>query len=76
LKALRQGQKFNYPPGDYAVFDDPSPPPGPAGTEFVGFTGDEGCSSDPPPTGSGPIEAGEERICIVTNFYSGSIAIP
>jgi hypothetical protein len=70
------GTEVPLPPGDYAVFDDPSPPPGPAGTEFVGFTGDEGCSSDPPPTGSGPIEAGEERICIVTNFYSGSIAIP
>lgn len=70
------GTEVLLPPGDYAVFEDPSPPPGPDGTDFVLFTGDEGCNSDPPPTGSGPIETGEERMCIVTNFYSGSITIP
>lgn len=71
------GTEVLLPPGDYAVFEDPSPPPpGPDGTDFVLFTGDKGCSSDPPPTGSGPIETGEERLCIVTNFYSGSITIP
>jgi hypothetical protein len=70
------GTEIPLPPGDYTVFDDPSPPPGPDGTDFVFFIDDKGCSSDPPPTGSGPIETGEERMCIVTNFYSGSITIP
>ena len=69
------GTEVPLPPGHDAVFDYLSSP-SVQGTEFVGFTGDEGCNSDPPPTGSGTVEAGEERICIVTNFYSGSIVIP
>ena len=63
------GEPIPIPPGDYQVTGDINPP-NVDGLDFVSVEPGDGCSSDPPPVGLGPIQAGEERTCTFTNFYA------
>ena len=62
---LATGVPVTVNPGEYEATENKIPPD-PLGPFFQGFTTSEDCSSDV----NGPILAGEERECIITNTYA------
>ena len=72
VQASEEGTPFRLLPGPYDASSEQIPPT-PDDLLFVGLEGDDGCFSF---RSGGPIQAGEERICTITNTYRPVQQIP